>query len=451
MMRAIAPPTLLEDLIRQGRRQVSLHDRERAARHLLDWFACAAAAASLPAARHFRAALQSGRPFEPLWLLAPSAEAQNAVLADGALGSLLEMDDVHRSAVLHPGPVIIPAALATALQTQASLGSLLAAIVRGYEIAIRLGRALGLGHYRYWHPSSTCGAFGAAMAAACVRGLDESRMAWALANAGTRTGGLWQMRHEAVPSKALHTAMAAHSGWLAAGLAEQGFSGPLALLEGDQGLFAAMAPEADPAVLLAPADRWLIHDVSFKPWPACRHAHPAMDALMALDSHPEPDAIERVSVETYQAALDFCDCPHPSSPGQARFSIQHALASILVHGRPRMCHYEPDALKCAPVRALRERIHLARGSRFDQAFPDHFGAAVELVTRSGEVIQAAVADAWGDPEWPLSDADLGAKATDLFEHAGFEAARSQRIIEQTLALAGHSEQPAMDSLRALWS
>jgi 2-methylcitrate dehydratase PrpD len=361
------------------------------------------------------------------------------------------MDDVHRSAVLHPGPVIIPAALATAIQTQAHIDRVLEAIVRGYEISIRLGRAVGLGHYRHWHPSSTCGALGAAMAAACVRGLDEPRTAWALANAGTRTGGLWQMRHEAVPSKALHTALAAHSGWLAAGLAAQGFSGPLSLLEGEQGLFAAMAPEADSAALIAPADQWLIHEVSFKPWPACRHAHPAMDALMALDALPEPESIDSVSVETYQAALDFCDCPHPATPGQARFSIQHALASILVHGRPRMRHYEPDALNHARVHNLRSRIQLSGCSRFNKAFPDHFGAAVRIRTRGGEQRVAAVADAWGDPEWPLSDTDLAAKAGDLFEHAGLETARAQRIIEQTLSLTNRGEQPAIASLRTIWS
>lgn len=444
-------PTLLERLVCLGVRPVSAHDRRRAARHVLDWFACATAASSLPEAEAFRSALQSSLKSEPLWLLTDQAEVHHAILADAALGSLLEMDDVHRSAVLHPGPVIIPAALATARQTGASVEQLLESIVRGYEITIRLGVAVGLGHYRYWHPSSTCGAFGAAMAAAWLRGLDELAIAWALANAGTRTGGLWQMRHEAVPSKALHTALSAQSGFLAAALAAHGFSGPLSLLEGNQGLFAAMANEANPELLFNASDHWLIHDVSFKPWPACRHAHPAMDALMQLGTHPAPENIESVAVETYQAALDFCDCTHPSTPGEARFSIQHALASILVHGRPRVRHYQPDALNFAPVRALRERIQLASGSRFDQAFPQHFGAKIQLATHSGERVQASVENAWGDPEWPLNDADLGNKAADLFDSAGFEAARAQRIIEGTLSLDEQVDTPAVQAIRALWA
>lgn len=447
---ATGNPTLLEQLVRLAGRPVFAQDRERAARHVLDWLACATAAAALPAACQFRAALGPDAANQRLWLLTDSIMPHQALLADGALGSLLEMDDVHRSAVLHPGPVIIPAALAAAMQTGASTSRLLDAIVRGYEVTIRLGRAVGLGHYRYWHPSSTCGSFGAAIAAAWLHELNDQAIVWALANAGTRTGGLWQMRHEAVPSKALHTALAAHSGWFAAGLAAQGFSGPASLLEGPQGLFAAMAPDADPAALLAADDHWLIHEVSFKPWPACRHAHPAMDALMALDALPEADSIESLTVNTYQAALDFCDCPHPTTPGQARFSIQHALAGILVHGRPRMRHYEADMLELAPVRALRERIRLVCDPGFDAAFPAHFGAAVTVRLRSGDEHQAAVADAWGDPEWPLSDEDLAAKASDLFEHAGLAPARARAIIEQTLTLNADDEQAAMTRLRAAW-
>lgn len=451
MIEANGHPTLLERLVRLGLQPVSLCDRKRAARHLLDWFACATAAASLPESTAFRSALQRSSAEEPLWLLTDQAQVHQAILADAALGSLLEMDDVHRSAVLHPGPVIIPAALATARQTGAKVEQLLESIVRGYEVTIRLGCAVGLGHYRFWHPSSTCGAFGAAMASAWLRGLDERGIAWALANAGTRTGGLWQMRHEAVPSKALHTALAAQSGWLAAALAEQGFSGPLSLLEGDQGLFAAMATEAKPEVLLATSNQWLIHEVSFKPWPACRHAHPAIDALMRLSAHPQPDSIKSIVVKTYQAALDFCDCPHPSTPGEARFSIQHALASILIHGRPRIRHYQSDALALPQLRSLRERIHVVSADQFDQRFPHHFGAEICLTTQNGEVMQATVEDAWGDPEWPLSDADLGRKADDLFESAGLEASLAKRIIEQTLALPDQAQASAFEHIKAMWS
>lgn len=442
---------LLPQLVRRALAPINAKDRQRAAGHLLDWFACAAAGASLPQAAMFRSTLSSTPPAGLLWTLAEQSDPLKAVLADGALGSLLEMDDVHRTAVLHPGPVVIPAALAAAAASGAQVSTLLDGIVRGYEVMIRLGRALGLEHYRHWHPSSTCGAFGAAMAAATIQGLDAEHSSWALGNAGTRTGGLWQMRHEAVPSKMLHTALAAQTGFLAAGLAGQGFAGPLSLLEGNQGLFAAMAPTADADVLLASGSGWLIHEVSFKPWPACRHAHPAIDALLAIKPCPAADEIERITVETYPAALDFCDCLHPTTPGEARFSLQHALASVLARGRPRLDHYEVDALDKPPIRALRERIELRASESFGRRFPAHFGAAVRVLTRNGDSCEARVDDAWGDPERPLADRDLAAKAAELFRYAGLEATLAERLTARVLRLAESANQTALPTLREAWS
>jgi 2-methylcitrate dehydratase PrpD len=97
------------------------------------------------------------------------ADASAAAAYHGALGSALEMDDVHRSAVLHPGPVVIPAALA-ACSAQSSGADLLSAVLSGVETMVRVGRALGPEHYRLWHTTSTAGSFGAAAAAASVLG-----------------------------------------------------------------------------------------------------------------------------------------------------------------------------------------------------------------------------------------------------------------------------------------
>lgn len=357
-----------------------------------------------------------------------------AILADGAAGSMLEMDDVHRDALLHPAPVVIPAALGAARATGSQVRQLLAGIVAGYEIMIRIGRSMGTGHYRYWHPSSTCGAFGAASAAGRVLGLDKQQTVSALGNAGSRTGGLWQMRHEPVPTKAMHTALAAHSGWLAADLAARGFAGPRTLLEGDQGLLAATAPNAEPARMLEPAEDWLLHQVSFKPWPACRHAHPAIDALLALEPNLAAEDVNTIRVKTFQAAIDFCDNATPHTQLQARFSIQHALAAALVHGRPALEHYEDAVIGDPRVANLRSRISVGADEHINARFPAHYGARVEVRRGDGSVVKAGVADAWGDPECPLSDEELADKARGLMRAAGWQPAAIERIINSTLSL-----------------
>ena len=95
------------------------------------------------------------------------ADPTYAALANGAFAHSLELDDVERESSLHPGVAIFPAALAGAELSKADGKRFLAAVVAGYEVAIRLGKALRpSAHYdRGFHPTATCGTFGAATAA----------------------------------------------------------------------------------------------------------------------------------------------------------------------------------------------------------------------------------------------------------------------------------------------
>jgi 2-methylcitrate dehydratase PrpD len=131
--------------------------------------------------------------------------ATGAAFVNGAYGNVLEMDDIHRAAILPAGPVVIPAALAVAERQGADAREFLSAVVRGYEAMIRIGRSVGPHHYRFWHKTSPCGPFGAAAAAASLLRLDPARTVWALGNAGTQASGPWQCRLEGAMSKQLHT------------------------------------------------------------------------------------------------------------------------------------------------------------------------------------------------------------------------------------------------------
>jgi 2-methylcitrate dehydratase PrpD len=362
-------------------------------------------------------------------------------MLNAAVGNILEMDDLHRTSILHPGPIIVPAAIAVAESIGASGAELLSAIVRGYEATIRIGRALGTSHYRFFHNTSTCGSFGAASAAASLLGLDVERTVWALANAGSRTGGLWQMRHEPCETKSLHNALAAQSGVEAALLAKHGVRGPSRLLEGPQGLFAAMTDGVDASdVLRAPLDNWLIHEVSFKPWPACRHAHPSIDAALAARAALEAagqrvDAITAIDIDTYRSAIDFCDKPSPQTTLEAKFSVQHCAAVVLAHGRPAMAHFEDASLADPALAAWRSLVRVREDPEMSRAFPSHYAARVALVMRDGTVFSHTQADAWGDPEWPLAPTDVVNKARCLLEAAGMrDAAQSAGLLDATLGL-----------------
>lgn len=437
--------------------------RARAALHLLDWLGNAALGATVPvglgAARWL--ALQS--PGAAPTLAGRAADPAAAAAYHGALGSLHEMDDVHRSAILHTGPVVVPAALAAAAAASASASAggsavdgarLLDAVVLGVEAMVRVGRTLGPAHYRLWHSTSTAGGFGAAAAAAHVLGLDEAATAQALALAGTRGGGLWQVRHEGSQGKAWHMAAAAREGLAAAQLAACGWTGPLGVIEGPSGWLAATtasaasAAGAEGVALDEPRAKPWLWDLSFKPWPACRHAHPAMDALRGLLVHTPvaPAQVHRIEVHTYADALRFCERVHPGSEAQARFSIPHALAAWLTWGEPTLAHYRESALTEPAVAALRERVHLAEDAAIEARYPAHYGARVVVVLDDGHRLEHAVHDTWGDPACPMPDAAIEAKARHLMQAAGWDAARIDAAVAACAALPEAATLRALDSV-----
>jgi 2-methylcitrate dehydratase PrpD len=244
----------------------------------------------------------------------------------------------------------------------------------------------------------------------------------------------------------LVNAEAARSGWLAAMLAARGVPGPRAVLEGPQGLFAATAPQADPAGILADEPDWLLAQVSFKPWPACRHAHPAIDALRrALPAALDPATVGRIEIATYADALRFCDRPRPTTEMEAKFSLQHCAALVLVHGTPRLQHFLPTALEGDPLPQLRARVVLSEHAGLSARYPAHYGARVRVLLRDGTILEGAADDAWGDPEWPLDEAALIDKARTLIAWGGLDTSTAARLLEAAIGL------PRAGSLHAFGS
>jgi 2-methylcitrate dehydratase PrpD len=425
--------TLTERLVALLRRPVDAAARARAALHLLDWIGCATAGAARTEGAPFRARVVPTGPARVLF--AADAPPADAAFANGAFGNILEMDDVHRGAILHPGPVVWPAALAAAQSTGASPQALLDAGVRGYEAVIRLGRTLGPAHYARFHNTATAGPFGSAAAVADLARLGDDAFADALGNALSTAGGLWQCRHEAVLTKQWHTAQAARSGFDAAMLAADGLTGARRILEGPQGFLAGLCPDATPSLLLdAPDSPWLIHETSFKPWPACRHCHPAIDAVLALDTARDGRDVRAVVIATYDDAVLFCDRAEPRTEAQAKFSLQHAVAVALQDGPPTLAAFADAATQRPDLAALRARVSVRSEARFTARYPAHFGASATLLLADGTVLTAEMPDALGDPENPLAPAQVADKAMALLASAGLDDSQAAALRDAALAL-----------------
>jgi len=220
-------------------------------------------------------------------------------------------------------------------------------------------------------------------------------------------------------SKSLHSGLAAQTGMLAALLAKRNFTGPKHILEGPHGLFKAIAPDGSPIeIILEPEAPFRILDVSFKPWPACRHAHPAIDAALKLKTTLPPGTeFSAIQVHTYADAITFCDKPEPRVEIEAKFSIQHAVAVALVKNKPALDDFSPP-FDNPKISAMRKMVSLHTDPAITREYPQHYGARIEATLTTGAIVQAAVTDAWGDPALPLNIQDLDAKFSTLLLKVG---------------------------------
>ncbi|CAM4005665.1 MmgE/PrpD family protein [Bordetella tumbae] len=425
--------TLADRLAQHCARPIRAGDRKRASLHLVAWTGAAALAASAPSAQPF---------WQGLKALSLPDDPWHTLLFEASLGSLFEMDDTHRQALVHPAPVIVPVALAVARQNGASGQAILDAMVRGYEAMIRMGMSVGPTHYRYWHNTSTCGTVGAAVTAAHLLCLSAEQTAHAIRLALVQTSGLWQTRLDPCDAKPWHLSRTAQTGVQAAYLAQAGLRGPAFALEGKKGFFAATCPDARPEMLAAVLDAdWQIHATSFKPWAACRHAHPAIHAAVGLrdtwssqaDALPWAE-VQHIEIRTYDDAIAFCDRPDPSDAAQARFSLQHGVAVALCHGAPSPAAFDAPAIADPQIFTLRKTVRLVADAEYCQRYPLHFGARVTVYWHNGKCLSHAVHDTLGDPECPLSETVLLGIADNALASAGWQESERHARLAHTCAL-----------------
>jgi 2-methylcitrate dehydratase PrpD len=386
-------------------------DRREAVRFVRDWLGSAVAGRATDPGRRLRRTYGRVEGIE------------SAVFLAAALSHITETDDLHRGSITHPGCVVVPVALILGRSLGRSEAAILGAVLAGYEAMLRIGEALGPAHYRIFHNTATAGPFGAAAAAAALLDLGEDQWVWAFGSAGTQAAGLWQFNADAAMSKPLHAAHAAQAGLRAALLAAEGFTGAEAILEGDRGFFRALCPDPRVDRVLAPSPGWKLLETSLKPYPSCRHTHPAIDAALSLRAQAQAlDAPLRVDVESYPAALDLTDNPDPRTTAAAKFSLQYCVAATLLHGRPGLATFDGPSLEDRGVRDLLDRVRVTSAADLAAAYPDRWGARVTL-RRNGIDTTAAQLTAKGDPEDPLTDQAVEAKARDLMRHGGWDENR----------------------------
>jgi 2-methylcitrate dehydratase PrpD len=415
----------------------------RARECVIDTVGCMLGGVRLDAGRAAVDAIEGGSGAEGATVVGTGRRAPmcQAAFANAVLASALDFDDGHQGSITHPGAPVIPPALAAAEARQRAGRELLAAVVIGYEIAIRAAAVLNARPAERSYGSGAPGAYGAAASVARLFGLDALRVrhALALARCHLPAAPVDRVREGAMVKESV--GWGAFTGAMAARLADNGFTAPDAGLdEPPQG----PGPDASASVLADLGVRYRISEVYVKGFPACLMTHPAVEAVLDLRRHQgiRSDDVDGVTVWTQRAAARLDD-PAPRSAEGAQYSFPYTVAAALVDGTLGVDRMSGARLGDRRVLDLAARVVVRHDPGLDAVYPGRRPVRVSLRTRGGIVHDREVSVLRGSSEAPLTAAEREAKFLGLAEPLGGPD-WARRVLDLLRGLE------RLDELGALW-
>ncbi len=349
----------------------------------------------------------------------------HAASLNAMAANVYDFDDTHIPTIVHPTAPVAAALLALAQTRPISGAIFLLAFVAGVEVECRIANALSPGHYaRGWHITSTCGVFGAAAATAKVLGLSTQELVWTFGNAAAQSAGLVETLGSS--AKSISVGNAARNGLLSALLAQAGFEGPAAPLEGAFGFLKVVGDTVNWSALEGELpERWQLQRNTYKPYPCGVVLNPVIDACLELAAQPEPiarnaDAITRIEITGHPLLRQRTDRPGVTSGRQSQVSAQHAVGVVLLRQRAGLPEFSDAAVADPAIRALGAKLHF-----IDDTSMSVDAAHVRVIFADGAAVESRIATARGSLANPLTDAELEAKLRTLCEYgqSGVDANR----------------------------
>lgn len=352
-----------------------------------------------------------------------TASAPMAAFANGALAHALDYEDAFDASPGHPNASLVPALLALAQHGAPVDGRrMLTAIAVGCDLSCRIGLALDRRMEEGgWYPPPINAAFGAALGAGHLLGLDAGGLRDAISLMLCQAVMPGEIKYSrGTVLRAVREAFPAQAAVISAELARDGVAGFETPLEGKSGFYALYAGgRFSPTRLLADiGERFTVDELTFKPWPSCRGTHPFIELALALrDRVGDPAAIDSVIVEVSEVQRMLIEpVDRKRAPGvviDAKFSIPFAFALAMLRGDPGLDNFTPAALRDDAVLGLAAKVSArpVTAGGLDQGA----GGRVEIRMKDGTAVTGEVAIARGAPSRPLGDDMLRAKFIDCVQ------------------------------------
>jgi len=367
----------------------------------------------------------------------------NAALINGTMGHLFDFDDDHREGTMHPTVVVFPAVFAVAEKLGKSGKELIRALVLGLEVMIRVGETfLGKSYYQGFHPTGTCGVFGAAAACAALLGLDAKRTTYALGLAGSFTAGTQEWSTEGSWQKPLQAGHPAMFGVLSALLAQKEFIGARTVFEGPNGFIRAHSFKDIfdySRITKRLGKKWEMMDTSIKVHACCRFSGPVADC--GLDLYRQ--GVRAKDVKSIAAKVcDFsirtlCTPPGPKyrpvTHVDAQFSIPWAVAVAICKNRTGPEEFTERSLGDREVLELASKVTSEVDPAAEAVYPEKYPATLVATLKDGRQVTAHIEYPKGDPENPVSMNEIVEKFNYLTEKY-FDQARREKVVETVMKL-----------------
>jgi 2-methylcitrate dehydratase PrpD len=341
----------------------------------------------------------SGR--SDVWFSGKTFNAPGAAYVNSTFASALDLDDGHREAMGHPGASIIPAALAVAQETNAAGRELLAAIIIGYEVAVRVAAARDHSALDTLATGRWC-AYGAAAAGGRLRHMSPKKLAEAFAVAGVHAPGLSAAGYSQVMGNSAKEGIpwATLTGLSALWLADKGLTGPTDILD--------HADYYDSNKIISDlGNRFAVEKVYFKPYACCRWIHSAIDALFLImaENSLNADMISNIEVHTFERALRLNNYPVPNSLEDAQYSIPFCMAVAAIEGKEGFLPLRPNLLSRKDIVLFANMIQLYSDQKLGRLFPAMVPARVTAHTKKG-VFEKLVKSPKGDLSNPMKFSEI---------------------------------------------
>ena len=339
-----------------------------------------------------------------------------AALMNSLLIRALDYNDIYwEQDPSHPSD-IIPAVLSTGEFMKKNGKEVLVGIIIAYELEMRLCLAAFPGVREIgWH-HATLTQLVSPVAAGRMLGLNEEEIVAAIGISGSShftlggvvAGHLTNMKNAADP-------FAVESGVRAALLASKGYTGPVEVFEGKEGLFEVLDKVKWDKDILTKGlgDKFLINQCGYKAFPTEALTHQPITAALEVmqENSIDPKEVKEVLVETTTRGADILSEPSkykPTTKETADHSLPYCIAVAVAKGNVLPSDFEEDVLRDHLVCSLLDKIKVAANPEIDALFPKIKRAIVTIKTSHGE-FKKQEDFAKGQPERPLSDEEVISK------------------------------------------